>query len=162
MQKQEFLQLVAGNKGPIRALCSSYYASLEDREDAFQDIVLQLWKGRDSFRGDANISTWIFRISINTLLSKKRKEKKKIATNPIEPTIQWDGASYADDHNELLHMILRSLKDLDKAIILLYLEGYQNKEIATMLGISFSNVSTRLHRIKSALKRKFKPHFYES
>ena len=156
LQKRIFIQLIDDYKGIIRSLCKSYYPSIEDQHDAFQDIALQLWKARDSFRGDSSISTWIYKVSINTLLSKKRKEKRSVATDPIEKTDQFVSKPFADDDLELLQLIIQSLRNVDKAIVILYLEGYQNKEIAFMLKLSASNVGTRLNRVKSSLKRKFK------
>lgn len=160
LQKQTFLQLIDENKGIIRSLCKSFYPIAEDQNDAFQDIVLQLWKTKDSFRADAGMNTWIYRISLNTLLSKKRQEKKFIETNSLEQSNLFISESYVNDDLELLQLVIHSLRDVDKAIVTLFLEGYKNKEIAQILGLSASNVGTRLNRITSSLKRKFQNHSY--
>ena len=156
LKKQQFVKTIDQNKGTISSLCRVYYPHPEDQRDAFQDIVLQLWKSLETFRGESEISTWIYRVSLNTLLSKKRKEKKAVATEPMTSADRLWSAASVDDDAELLQLVLQALKDLDKAIVILYLEGYKNKEIARILHLSPSNVSTRLNRVKAALKAKFK------
>ncbi len=160
LEKQNFIQLVNRNRGIIRSLCSVYYGSSEDQQDAFQDIILQLWKSFDSFRGESEISTWIYRVSLNTILSKIRREKRSIPIESIDPSHLAISNARADDNVELLSIIIQTLKDIDKAIVLLYLEGYRNKEIAEMLKMSPTNVATRFNRVKSQLKMKFnqEPH----
>jgi RNA polymerase sigma-70 factor, ECF subfamily len=133
----------------------------EDQKDAFQDIVLQLWKSFETFRGDSEISTWIYRVSLNTILAKIRNEKRKIVTESISCSEMKLSNAFVDDDKELLNMVLQFLKGVDKAIVILYLEGYQNKEISQMLNLTATNVSTRLNRIKAALKEKFNNQHYE-
>lgn len=154
-KKRIFIQTVNENRGIIRSLCNVYYCREEDQKDAFQDIIYQLWKSFDSFRGDAQVTTWIYRVSLNTLLSKIRSDRKSITTEPIETLQHMVSGVGADDNVELLSIAIHSLKEIDKAIVLLYLEGYQNKEIAEMLNLSATNVATRFNRLKSALKIKF-------
>ncbi len=161
LQKRNFIQIVESNQGLIKSLCNAYYRSYEDQKDVFQDIILQLWKSVDTFRGESEISTWIYRVSLNTILSKIRREKKKIATEPIGCAELTFSNALADDETELLNMVLQHLKGLDKAIIILYLEGYRNKEIARILDLTPTNVSTRLSRVKAELKVRFKNHDYE-
>lgn len=156
LQKRKFIQVINDNQGMIKSLCQAYYVSSEDQKDAFQDIVLQLWKSFDSFRGKSAISTWIYKVSLNTLLTKVRKEKKCIATAPLNPSTFSLPTSNADDDVELLSIIIQSLQDLDKAIVILYLEGYKHKEIAQILALTATNVSTRLNRVTSQLRTKFK------
>lgn len=162
LEKQPFLTLVDENKGIIQSLCNSFYTMAEDQRDAFQDIVLHLWKARDTYRGESAISTWIYRISLNTLLSKRRKEQRLVSTEPLDRAHSLTHEAFADDHVELLQQIIRSLKDLDKAVVILFLEGYQHKEIASMLNISASNVGTRLNRIKASLSKRFNNDSYEA
>lgn len=158
--KRNFIQIVESNHGLIKSLCNAYYFSHEDQKDVFQDIILQLWKSFETFRGESEISTWIYRVSLNTILAKVRKEKKKIVTESIDRTDLTFSDATADDDAELLNMVLRSLKGSDKAIVILHLEGYKNKEISPILNLTPTNVSTRLNRIKSELKTKFKnPHY---
>jgi RNA polymerase sigma-70 factor (ECF subfamily) len=161
LQKQNFIRVIDGNQGIVKSLCKAYYTSYEDQRDAYQDIILQLWKSFDSFRGESELSTWIYRVSLNTLLTKVRKEKNNIITEPFIITDLITPNAMADDDRELLSVVLQSLKDVDKAIVILYLEGYKNKEISQILDITPTNVSTRLNRVKTELKAKFKNHRYE-
>jgi len=161
MQKHNFISIVESNQGIIKSLCSAYYISCDDQKDAFQDIILQLWKSFDSYRGDSKISTWIYSVSLNTILAKLRKDKKQIITESIGYSELLLSNAMADSDSELLHIVLQSLTGFDKAIVILYLEGYKNKEISQMLDLTATNVSTRLNRIKAALKVKFKSQHYE-
>lgn len=162
LQKQNFIRIINSNQGLIKSLCKAYYAGYEDQRDAFQDIVLQLWKSFDTFRGESQLSTWIYRVSLNTLLTKVRKERNKIVTDPLLVSdLIITPIAMADDDRELLRIVIQSLKDLDKAVVILYLEGYKNKEISQILDITPTNVSTRLNRVKTELKTKFKNHHHE-
>lgn len=160
MKKHHFIQIIDQNRGTIRSLCQVYYASPEDQKDAFQDIVLQLWKSFDSFEGKSQVSTWIYRVGLNTLLSKRRKEQPPTAFASIDVYHQQLQSGIADDDLELLHQVIQTLKDVDKALVVLHLEGYKNKEIATMLELSATNVATRFNRIKALLKTKFNTNTY--
>jgi len=162
LQKQNFIRIINSNQGIVKSLCKAYYASYEDQKDAYQDIILQLWKSFATFRGESELSTWIYRVSLNTLLTKVRKEKNKIITEPLLISDLITPSAMADDDRELLNMVIQSLKDVDKAIVILYLEGYKNKEISQILDLTLTNVSTRLHRVKTELKAKFKNHCHES
>lgn len=155
LEKKTFIRIIQANRGTIRSLCKIYYCSLEDQKDAFQDIILQLWKSFDSFRGESEISTWIYRVSLNTILTKVRKGKRSVTAEPIDTQHYNISTAKADDNIELLYVIIQSLNITDKAIVILHLEGYRNKEIAEMLQLSLTNISTRLYRIKSELKKKF-------
>ncbi len=155
MEKRQFIQVINQNRGTIRSLCKVYYASEEDQKDAFQDIVLQLWKSLNSFKGQSEISTWIYRVGLNTILSKKRKEQPAFNLESIDTYQQHYRTVHADDDVELLQLVIQTLKDMDKAIVVLHLEGYRNKEIAEILKLSPSNVATRFNRIKAQLKLKF-------
>ena len=161
LQKQNFIRIVDANQGLIKSLCKAYYVDADDQKDAFQDIVLQLWKSFETFRGESGISTWIYSVSLNTLLTKVRNDKRKIATESIGASELYISTAMADGDIELLNIVIQSLKDLDKAIVILYLEGYKNKEMAEILNLTPTNVSTRLNRVREELKAKFKNQHYE-
>ena len=162
LKKQNFIQIINKNRGTIRSLCKIYYGSNEDQKDAFQDIILQLWKSFDTFRRESEISNWIYRVSLNTILTKIKKEKKLVTVEPIDLHHLYIFNAKADDYVELLFIIIQSLKDIDKAIVVLHLEGYQNKEIAEILNMSPTNVGTRFNRVKSQLKMKFNNEYHAS
>ena len=156
LQKQNFIRIINGNQGIVKSLCKAYYASYEDQKDAYQDIILQLWKSFSTFRGESEVSTWIYRVSLNTLLTKIRKEKNKIITEPLFISNQITSNVMVDDDRELLNTVIRSINGINKAIVILFLEGYKNKEISQILDITPTNVSTRLKRVKTDLKAKLK------
>ncbi len=162
LKKQNFIQIINSNRGIIRSLCKVYYGSNEDQKDAFQDIILQLWKSFDTFRGESEIGTWIYRVSLNTILTKIRRDNKSVVVEPIDTSHLYISKAQTDDNLELLSIIIGSLKDIDKAIVILYLEGYKNKEIAKILKMSPTNVATRFNRVKSQLKMKFNTKPYAS
>jgi RNA polymerase sigma-70 factor (ECF subfamily) len=159
--KRNFLLIIDANQGIIKSLCKAYYMSHEDQKDVFQDIILQLWKSFATFRGESEISTWIYRVSLNTILAKIRKEKNEITTESIGASELSISMAMTDSDLELLNIVLQSLKDMDKAIIILYLEGYKNKEIAHILNITPTNVSTKLNRVRTELKIRFRNQHYE-
>ena len=161
-ENQDFLKQIDQHKGLIRSLCASFYAYPEDQKDAFQDIVLHLWKSRNTFRGGSKASTWIYRVGLNALLSKRRREQRSISAEPIDQHVFPAPTTHSDDDLILLQQVIQSLPDVDRALVILYLEGYQNREIAQIISLSPTNVGTRLNRIKAFLKQKFKTHSYES
>ena len=156
LQKRHFIQIINSNRAIIRSLCKVYFVCGEDQKDVFKDIILQLWKSFDTFQEKSEIRTWIYRVSINTILNKIRRSKKSVLAQSLEDHHKYDTTAQADDNVELLHIALKSLQEIDKAIAVLYLEGYQNKEIAEILKLSPTNVSTRFNRLKSELRMKFK------
>lgn len=158
--KREFINVIESNHGLIRRLCRAYYRSVEDQKDAFQDIVLQLWKSFETFRGDSKVSTWIYKVALNTILAKLRKNERQIITEAINTEMSIT-TTWADDDLELLHIVIGSLEGHDKAIVILYLEGYKNNEMAQILNLTTTNVSTRLNRIKTELKLKIKNPLHE-
>ena len=158
--KAQFIGIIDQHQPIIQSLCSLYFTEAEDRQDAVQEVILQLWRSYPSFRGDAAFSTWVYRVSLNTILSQKRKAQRRPKSSELSSIEDSLAHAYfnADDDAQLLRQLIQKLRDLDKAVVILYLEGYPNKEIAQMLELSVSNVSTRLHRIKQSLKKTFQKH----
>jgi RNA polymerase sigma-70 factor (ECF subfamily) len=160
MQKQqEFVELMKENEGVIFKVTLVYAFNEEDQKDLYQEIVYQLWKSYDSFRGDAKISTWMYRIALNTAITILKKEKRKGNKIPIDDSLlsridQID--TLIDDRLKILYSHIKNLNTIEKGIILLYLEGKSYDEIAAITGFSTTNVGTRLNRIKSKLKSQIK------
>lgn len=155
-----FLSVIQSNKGIIYKIANMYCKNEEDRQDLFQEIIIQLWKSFDNYDDNFRHSTWIYRISLNVAISFYRKEnsRRKIA-NPltngiINFTDDISSEASETDLNNLQQMIAQ-LKDLDKALMLLYLEEKSYKEIAQIIGISETNVATKINRIKNNFKEKF-------
>ncbi|MBT1707396.1 RNA polymerase sigma factor [Fulvivirgaceae bacterium PWU5] len=137
-----------------------YTKSEDDRKDLFQEIVIQLWKSIDAFRSDSKISTWIYRIALNTAITQFRKNKKQIPQIPIDDVV-LNYAEHTDlyweERVKVLYKEIQSLNDLDKGIIFLYLEDKPYEEIARVTGLTLTNVATRLSRIKQKLKSQITP-----
>lgn len=156
--QNEFVQLIALHQKLIHSLCSLYYSSTEDRKDLFQEIVLQLWKSYPSFRQQAKVSTWLYRVALNTVFARIRSEKTRPPKEPFsEETFQIPASSgHENDGTQELYWAISQLSDVDKALILLYLEEYSYDEIAIMAGLSRTNVSTKINRIKTRLGKLLK------
>jgi RNA polymerase sigma factor (sigma-70 family) len=155
-----FLQLIEQNKGIIYKVARSYGKNDEDREDLFQEIVIQLWGAFDRYNDQYKLSTWMYRIALNVAISFYRKERKRIASSlPLTEgmsEIAEDAAQEELNANiHLLQQFINQLKELDKALMILYLESKSYKEIAEILGITETNVATKISRIKDQLKQKF-------
>lgn len=153
--KERFLSDVAENQKVILKVCYIYTSTKDDFNDLFQEIHLQLWKSYNTFKGQSKLSTWIYRIALNTALQRLRKT---YFYNPIDlssnqyydlPEIPSESISSNLAH---LHDLINQLNDLEKAIIILYLDKYSHKEIADIVGISKTNVGTKISRIKQKLK----------
>jgi RNA polymerase sigma factor (sigma-70 family) len=131
-----------------------YCNSKEDKEDLFQDIVLQLWRAYPSFKGDAKVSTWMYRIAINNAITRLRKETKR------EKHVSLDDEAFRvateDNHiNEnaaAMYAAIKKLSEVEKALTMLYMDNCSYKEIAEITGLSESNIGFKLNKIKAKLK----------
>ena len=151
----EFAELIRKHQGLLFKVTSIYTDKKTDREDLFQEVVYQLWKSFDSFRKESKITTWMYRVAMNTAISQLKKRKRQPDAVRISDTI----LSYSENTNEEYEERLRSLYKhierlnvLEKGLMLLLLEGKSYKEIAEITGLSDSNVGTRISRIKEKLK----------
>lgn len=155
-----FLVIVENNKGILFKVANSYCQNIEDRKDLVQEIILQLWNSFDSYNEKFKYSTWIYRISLNVAISFYRKEStRKRISNPITTDIFDFSNKEISDEKEtnlrLLNHIISELNDLNKALMLLYLEEKSYKEISEIIGITETNIATKIARIKSILKKEF-------
>ena len=152
-----FTEVIKANEGLIYKVTSMYTRSNVDQQDLYQEIVSQLWESFDRFRNESKISTWIYRIALNTAITSLRKSKKKGQEIPIDRTM-LDYAEVSDpvleERVKTLYSHIEMLGDLDKGIMLLYLEQKTHEEIADIIGLSTSNIGTRLSRIRNKLKEK--------
>lgn len=150
--KEKFVQIVNENQGIIYKVSKMYRDTKEDQEDLFQEIVLQLWNAYPKFRGESKVSTWIYRIALNTSIATFRKNKIVIDyIENIPDTEIHSKEKEIADNEEKMFIVLRKLKDVEKAIISLYLEGYSHKEIAELIGITENYVGVKFNRIKNKL-----------
>ena len=155
-----FLDIVESNKGILFKVANSYCRNVEDRKDLVQEIILQLWKSFDNYNEIFKLSTWIYRISLNVAISFYRKEKsRKRISNPLTTDIfAFTDTEISEDKETnlgILNQLILKLNDLDKALMLLYLEEKSYKEISEIIGITETNVATKIGRIKSKLKKEF-------
>ncbi|MDT0647393.1 sigma-70 family RNA polymerase sigma factor [Zunongwangia sp. F260] len=154
-KKSQFIEVVKKNEGLIFKVVMLYTNSLQDREDLYQEIVFQLWKSFDSFAEKSKLSTWMYRVAMNTAIYSLKSSKRKVDTVPINlETTRFAEvlARPEEDRLKLLYEHIQRLNLLEKGIILLFLEGKSHKEIAEIIGITTSNVGTKISRIKDKLK----------
>lgn len=160
----DFKKIIADNHQRIMGICRHYAASPDDQEDIYQEVLINVWKSLEAFRGDSAISTWIYRIAVNTALGFSGKEFRRLklyagvetaalqnlsdgdASEPIEKEIQI----------ESLKAAVNRLSVIDNALISLTLEGLSYREIADIIGITEPNVRVKIHRIKSELQNTLK------
>lgn len=153
--REEFLKMLSDYQGILHKVSLVYFSNASDREDNFQEIVYQLWKSYPKIKNKDSIGSWIYSVSINTSISRLKKEKHAghSAGSPEVP----DGSDIIDEiiKNESLRILLDAISELDeisKSVMLLYLEEKSYDEIAIITGISSSNVGVRISRAKKILK----------
>ena len=154
---EQFSSVLEENIGIIVKISRAYTATIHDREDLVNDILLELWKSFKSFKGNSKLSTWIYRVALNTSLNYKRKKKNDSLFYHLSDFNKVDNLSWLieQDHSEeseILYKCIDELNEINKAIILLYLDGNSHDEISEITGISKTNVGTRIGRIKEQIK----------
>lgn len=152
MQKT-FLKTIQLHQNIIHKVSRMYRDTREDQQDLFQEIVYQLWKSFPGFRGDSKISTWIYRIALNTSMATFRKQKTLLEfPENIPDNYQYTDQQDMSENEERMYEALRQLNDSEKAIISLFLEDYSYHEIAAIIGIKENYVGVKINRIKEKLK----------
>ena len=158
--KEAFLALIEKHKGIIFKICYLYCPKKEDRDDLAQEIVFNLWKAFPDFTPAAQFSTWMYRIALNVAISFFRKEQRAIRFSPCEKDLivfEEDPAARAETEYRLqrLQQLIQELNEIDRSIMFLYLNDKTYQEIAGIMGISLTNVATKISRIRQKLKSKF-------
>ena len=151
MEKQ-FAQTVAEHKSTIYTVCYMFSKDVDEVNDLFQEVLVNLWKGFEGFQHRSDIKSWIYRVSLNTCISLERKKRR----SPVE-RLNMDINLFEDKDEDTrqvdrLHQRISKLQPFDRAIVLLWLENLSYEEIGLIVGISAKNVSVRLYRIKEQLK----------
>jgi len=163
-KKEQFIKTIDEHKKIIYKIVNSYCKNKEDRKDLEQEIIIQLWNSFDNYNSDYKYSTWMYRIALNVAISFYRKEKKWSIKNDfyneesifkIEKEDTSEEQTELDFHLKLLQGFIHNLNELNKALMLLYLEEKSYEEIAEILGITKTNVATKISRIKLKLKKEF-------
>ncbi|MGB5377579.1 RNA polymerase sigma factor [Muriicola sp.] len=156
MQKEEaFVQLIKQHQALIFKVSALYTDLKQDQNDLYQDIVYQLWKSFDSFRSESKVSTWMYRVALNTAIGQLNKRKRRPNEVSLEMVNLYKGEEYdtlQEERIRLLHQQIQKLNIIERGIILLVLEGKKHEEIAEITGFTTTNVGTRISRIKEKLK----------
>lgn len=147
----DFELLVMQHKSTIYSVCYMYADAKAEADDLFQETLINLWNGFPKFRGDSSPRTWVYRVSLNTCLSHKRKKQLKTVPLDISPDV-LDGNTADGRQNAMLHQRITRLEPFDRAIVLLWLEDLPYEEIALITGLSAKAVGVRLVRIRQKLK----------
>ena len=151
-----FVTELENNQNIVHKVCSLYTNNRDAHNDLFQEITIQLWKAYPKFRGDAKFSTWMYRVALNTAITLYRKSKRLVATQNYDSVIFKIKADEYDPTEEknlkLMYGAIKQLGDIDKALVFLYLEDKDYREISATLGISEVNARVKMNRIKTKLK----------
>jgi len=149
--EQQFAQMVREHKTTIYTVCYMFSKDEDEVNDLFQEVLINLWKGYESFKGMSDVKTWIYRVSLNTCISQDRKKKSRKKNEVgMDVNLLKDGTENSKQIR-MLHERINRLDIFDRAIILLWLENQSYDEIAAIVGISVKNVSVKLLRIKKKL-----------
>ena len=155
-KEREFSDLIKDNQGLIIKISRMYTHSQEDEKDLFQEIVLQLWRSYGSFKGNSKITTWMYRIALNTAITLFRKKSRSIKTDELQD-FHYTKETEEDDSEQAqqistLYSIIKMLPDTERAIVMMYLDDLPYKEIAANLGITEGNARVKMNRLKKTLK----------
>jgi len=156
MSSDFYTNSIVPYSGIIIKICRAYTDSQEDFEDYYQEVCLQVWRSRDQFRGESKWSTWVYRLSLNiclTMIKKKNNNRQHTVSDYNAPVATEDNHAFSDESLNLLYDAIRQLSEIDRAVILLYLEERPYKEIGEIIGTSHNNIAVRITRIKERLKK---------
>lgn len=156
MSNDFYTSSIVPHTGMIIKICRAYTDTQEDFEDYFQEVCLQIWRSRAQFRGESKWSTWVYRLSLNiclTLIKKKKNNRQHTESNHLFIEATDENHSFADESLNLLYAAIRRLSEVDRAVILLYLEEKPYEIIADIIGTSPNNIAVRITRIKERLKK---------
>jgi RNA polymerase sigma-70 factor (ECF subfamily) len=153
-QEKRFAQLVNEHKSTIYSVCYMFSQDEDEVNDLFQETLINMWKGIDSFRDESKISTWIYRVALNTCLLQERKKKKEVQKVPLTMDVNFfeDTDANATQVRQL-HQRIGKLGLVDRAIVMMWLEDMSYDEIGAVMGITPQNVGVKLFRIKEQLKK---------
>ena len=159
--EHSFVQQLKVNQNIIHKICRLYTNDIDAHKDLFQEITIQLWKAFPKFRGDSKFSTWAYRVALNTAITLYRKSKRAVKTTDYEKhsffISQEDYNQEEEDQLKLLYQAVFQLNDIEKALVYMYLEDKDYREISETLGISEINARVKMNRIKGKLKKLVKP-----
>ena len=155
MTQEEFVRQVQANQGIIQKICRLYGQTQPDGEDLFQEIIVQLWKAVPKFQEQSRFSTWLYRVALNTAISdfrKKRRALPVIQTEVASLEIESELIDDKDERLKTLYAAISQLQEIDKAVVMLYLEDKSYDEMEDIVGISASTLRVRMNRIREKLR----------
>jgi RNA polymerase sigma-70 factor, ECF subfamily len=156
-EEQRFINLINEHQGLVHKICIMYENDPDARNDLFQEIVLQLWKSFHTFRGEAKISTWMYRIALNTAISGYRKQTRNVKTEDLRELhfniSENNSGNEREEDFQKLQWAIRQLSEVERAMIMMALEEVPYEEIAETIGITQNNVRVRMNRIREKLKK---------
>jgi RNA polymerase sigma-70 factor (ECF subfamily) len=151
---KEFIELINKHQGILHKICSIYFYKNEYKEDYYQEMLIRVWKAYPGFKKQSAFSTWLYKVALNTAIDLIRKESIRpvhLKLSKKEFTIPEYATGEESENRDRLYAAVNCLSELEKAIILLYLEDYEYKEIARIIGISENNTAVKINRIKTQL-----------
>jgi len=155
-EEKNFINLINEHQGLIHKICIMYENDPDVRNDLFQEIVLQLWKSFPTFRGEAKITTWMYRIALNTAISGFRKQTRHVKTEDLQEVhfnISDYGIDDLEENFQKLQWAIRQLSEIERAMIMMALEEVPYEDIAETIGITQNNVRVRMNRIREKLRK---------
>ncbi len=160
-KQKEFSQLIKDNQGLVIKISRLYTNTAEDEQDLFQEIVLQLWRSYDTFKGQSKISTWMYRVALNTAITLFRKKNRSPQTDELHDFHIKDFLEDDDEKQQqvaLLYKVIKMLPKVERAIVMMYLDDLPYREIAENLGITEVNARVKMNRLKKTLKELMEKH----
>jgi RNA polymerase sigma-70 factor, ECF subfamily len=157
--EKEFIELISKHQGILHKICNIYFFQNPNKEDYYQEMLIRLWKSYPSFKNQSEFSTWLYRVALNTaidIIRKQNLQPKHFELSKIEYNIPEREYTIESDKKDVLYEAINHLADVEKAIIFLYLEDYNYKEIAKIMGISENNTGVKINRIKNQLIKTLK------
>ena len=156
-KEKEFLRLISEHEGLIHKICHVYAADALAKQDLFQEIVIQLWKSFENFRNESKISTWMYRVALNTALTEKRRNKTKVSISflgSLKDDKAQESNMDADEENlNLLFSAISKLTEVEKAVVMLYLDDKSYEDMEDVLGINQGTLRVKMNRIKEKLRQ---------
>lgn len=153
--KHQYITLIQEHEGIIHKVIGLHIDDVEDKKDLFQEILLQAWKSFSRFEGKSSFSTWLYRVALNTVFTFKRhaKKKEKIGLDQVKEPAQTPQSQEPHEH---LYYLVKQLDEVDRTLFTLHLEGYKNKEIAKLMGMTTNHVNVKVHRLKNKIVESLK------
>ncbi len=157
MSQDFYISHILPHAAIIIKICRAYSNSQEDFEDYYQEVCLQIWRSKDSFKGQCKWSTWVYRVSLNVSLTLLKKNKRKgqvyFTSDVMLDSMAIENEAFENEAVNQLYVAIKQLSEIDRAVILFYLEEKPYQEIASILGTNPNNIGVRVKRIKNRLKK---------